>query len=308
MLLSFQLLKANQPIMALDSLALVQQQDSIARVEHIQDSLNFQYVAVDSLAPNYFLDSLRNVVTVSDNDFVGWIKRMNVLKSNDNQGVGARYVSPEKFHRPVWVLVTVLLLFVSIGLVRLFFYNNFSNIIFGFYNDRILAQINKEDSIGTSWPYIFLYSIFTFSLGLFITVYQAYVLGRGQVSVVIFLKISIIIALLFLSKIVIVRLVGFLFDIEKLVREYVMFLYLFYFNSSLILMPLLLFVTFLSTSYFNFILIFFLLITLILFIYRFFRTILGLVGSFRFSIFYLILYLCTLEIAPILILVKSLNK
>ena len=73
MLLSFQILKANQPIMALDSLALVQQQDSIARVEHIQDSLNFQYVAVDSLAPNYFLDSLRNVVTVSDNDFVGWI-------------------------------------------------------------------------------------------------------------------------------------------------------------------------------------------------------------------------------------------
>jgi len=81
------------------------------------------------------------------------------------------------------------------------------------------------------------------------------------------------IALLFLLKIIFIRIVGVLFEVEKFVREYVVFLYLFYFNSVLILMPLLLLVTFMPSAYFNFMLILFVIIIVILFLYRFLKTI-----------------------------------
>lgn len=294
-----------QPRFELDSLQSAKV-DSIQKRAGVRDSLNYQYVVVDPSAPNYYLDSMRALVVVEGNNFVKWLDNMSKLKKQDV--LTAQMPLTIKSERPTWILLVVLVLFIAIGLVRLFFYNNFYNIIYGFYNDRILAQINKEDSLGTSWPYIFLYIIFTLSLGLFITIYRSYILYYGDLKFVYFLNISVGIALLFIIKIIFVRIVGILFDVERLVREYIVFLYLFYFNSVLILMPLLLMVTFMPSSYFNFIIILFIAVVTILFLYRFLKTLSTLIGNLRFSIFYLILYLCTLEIAPILILVKSLNN
>ncbi len=294
-----------QSTIAVDSIT-VSQQDSLLRVQRLRDSLNIQSISIATKPGSFYVDSLKAIVIVDDNNFIGWMDNMKQIAAKDKDFVLMQAIA--KVNRPAWILVTILVLFIAIGLVRLFFYINFHNIIYGFYNDRVLAQINKEDSIITSWPYIFLYSIFTLSLGLFITLYQSYVLHQGKVEFVSFLKISLGIALLFLLKIIFVRIIGVLFEIEKLVREYVVFLYLFYFNSVLILMPLLLLVTFIPSIYFNFVLILFVVITVILFLYRFLKTMISLIGSFRFSIFYFILYLCTLEIAPILILVKSLNN
>lgn len=289
----------------LDSIQ-VAQQDSLLKAQRASDSLNIQYISISTQPGSFYLDSLKSIVIVDDNNFIAWMSDMKEIAAKNQDFVQMPAIA--KVNRPAWILLTILVLFIAIGLVRLFFYINFHNIIYGFYNDRVLAQINKEDSIVTSWPYIFLYSIFTLSLGLFITLYQSYVLHHGKVEFLGFLKISVGIALLFLLKIIFVRIVGILFEVEKIVREYVVFLYLFYFNSVLILMPLLLLVTFIPSMYFNFVLILFVVITVILFLYRFFKTMISLIGGFRFSIFYFILYLCTLEIAPILILVKSLNN
>lgn len=288
-----------------DSVSLIHQ-DSINRVAQIKDSLNFVNLRTDSGVPNYYLDSLKSVVIVSDNNFVSWMDNMNKLRAKDN--TFQKVASPIKMKRPVWVLLFILGLFASIGLVRFFFFNIFHNILYGFYNDRALTQINKEDSILTSWPYIFLYIIFSLSLGLFFTIYRGYILHVVNVDFLLFLKTSLLIAILFLLKLIIIKIIGVLFQIEKLVREYIVFLYLFYFNSALVLMPLLIFVAFLPASYFNFLLILFVSILSILFIFRFLKIVLTLMGGLRFPIFYLILYLCTLEIAPVLILVKSLNK
>lgn len=294
-----------QPTIGLDSIQL-SQLDSLHKIESRNDSIRYQYVSIDSNSSNYYLDSLKSLVIVNDNDFISWVDNMNKLKKKDKLTV--QLSSPHKFERPAWVLLVVMILFIAIGVIRRFFYNNFYNIIYGFYNDRVLAQINKEDSLSTSWPYIFLYIVFTFSLGLFITVYRSNVLYYGKVEFIEFLNISVGIALLFIIKIIFVRIVGVLFEIDRFVREYIVFLYLFYFNSVLILMPLLLIVTFLPTTYFNYILILFITIVIILFLFRFLKTVYSLIGNLKFSIFYLILYLCTLEIAPILILVKSLNN
>ncbi len=279
--------------------------DSLLVVKQKKDSLARVFVFVDNKRANPYLDSLRQQVTVIDNDFISW---MDFMASLDSHKQAPTMQAAHKVDRPLWIIGVLILLFLGIGLVRFFFYSNFQNVIYGFFNDRVLAQISKEDNVMTSWPYIFLYIIFSFSLGLFILIYRSAYSPMSEVTAISFLQISVLVAVLFVAKILMVRIIAVVFEVERLVREYIAVLYLVYFNSMLILMPLLLFVTFFPTSYFKIILIFFLIVVCILFLYRFLRTAYSVVGNLRFSIFYLILYLCSLEIAPILILVKTLNN
>lgn len=287
-----------------DSVRTVQQ-DSLNKVKHVQDSLATVYIFDQPNRPNYWLDSIRAEVVVNNNDFVSWIEFSNTLRKDD---VTAKISSPNKYVRPAWVFFVILLLYIGIGLIRLFFYSTFQGIIYGFFNERILMQISKEDSMLTSWPYIFLYAIFSLAMGLFIVIQQSAFSASSPLTILYFLKISAFVAVLFVVKILLIRIISVIFEIERLAREYITVLYLVYFNSMLLLMPMLLFVTFLPVFYFKFILIFYVIIVSLLFLYRFLRTAWSLLGNLRFSIFYLILYLCTLEVIPILILVKALNK
>src|SRR5690606_20799061 len=153
----------------------------------------------------------------------------------------------------------------------------------------------------------FLYLIFSLALGLFIVLIESSFSQLAVLNGENYLRTTLLVAVLFVFKILLIRFIAVVFQLERLVREYVAVLYLVYFNSMLFLMPFLLVVTFVPGSYFKFVLILFAIIASILFIYRFLRTAFRLFGNLRFSIFYLILYLCALEVAPILILVKTLS-
>lgn len=213
-----------------------------------------------------------------------------------------------KSERPVWVLAVVFLLFLAIALVRLAFPADFTVIVQAYYDERTLQQVSKEDNMLTSWPYIFLYLIFSLALGLFIVLTESAFEHIEVLSMENYIRTSFFVALLFIVKILLIRFISFVFEIERLVREYVAVLYLVYFNSMLFLMPFLLTVTLVPTRYFNILLILFSILVSILFIYRFLRTAFRLFGNLKFSVFYLILYLCALEVAPILVLVRTLSN
>jgi len=227
----------------------------------------------------------------------------------ESKSIGHLPVEGEaKSQRPAWVLIVVFVLFLAIGLVRLAFPGDFAMIVQAYYDERMLLQVSKEDSMLTSWPYIFLYLIFSLALGLFIVLMESSFVRLDVLNWENYLRTAFLVALLFIIKILLIRFISFVFEIERLVREYVAVLYLVYFNSMLFLMPFLLTVIFVPTTYFKVLLILFSVIVSILFIYRFLRTAFRLFGNLKFSIFYLILYLCALEVAPILILVRTLSN
>lgn len=285
---------------ALDSAAT-----AIVRTEQLQDSLSKASIFLSAVRPNILLDSLRRQITVEGNDFVRWMQTMDTLKARDAQA------KQEPIHKPIrpnWIIVVLLLLLVGIGLVRIFFNSIFRKIISAYYNEQATQDISKEDSVVTSWPYIFLYVLFSFSLGLFLLIYVSSFREGHILTVENFFKVSGFVAALFVIKILLIRLLAWIFELQRTAREYVAVLYLIYFNSMLILIPVLLIVTFVPVFYFNFLLSLFAGVVSILFIYKFSVTAVRLLGQLKFSIFYLILYLCALEIAPILILVKALNN
>ena len=279
--------------------------DSAVMVESETFPLNYVFLDTSStrVKINPIQDSLLRLIEIEYTDLNAWFSKMDKLKKD-------RKVSPtyQKENRPVWLIVVVLCLLICLGLVRVFFNSTFVNIIYGFYNERVLAQISKEDNVLTSWPYILLYIVFSFSLGLFVLVYFA---GKADINLFTlnnFGRLSVVIGVLFVAKLLLIRIISIIFEAEKIARNYITVLYVVYFNSMLYLIPILIFAVFLPFKYLDYMMIILVVGVVMMFSYRIIRTGLSLLGNLKFSIFYLILYLCALEIAPILILVKSLNN
>lgn len=270
------------------------------------DVKSFDYIFLDTserLNHNPIQDSVLRIIEIEYTDLGAWFAKMDKLKKT-------RIASPliEKSNRPAWLIGILLLILISFGLVRIFFYPTFLNIIYGYFNERVLAQISKEDNVLTSWPYIFLYIIFSFSLGLFVVLYFSAKEDTLFLTLYNFGRISLVIGFLFVAKFLLIRIISVIFDAKRIARDYITVLYIVYFNSLLFLIPILILGVFLPFKYLDTLALLLILTTILLFSYRIIRSAFSLLGNLKFSIFYLILYLCALEIAPVLILVKSLNN
>ena len=266
----------------------------------------FDYVFIDTAQKptlNFAQDSVLRMIEIEYTDLEAWFHKMDKLKKDKD-------MSPvlKKAYRPSWLIGVLLVILICLGMVRVFFYPTFLNIIYGYYNERILLQISKEDNVLTSWPYIFLYMIFSLSLGLFAVIYFGAKQDISFLTFNNFIRLSGFIGVLFVAKLLLIRIISVIFEAEKLARDYITVLYVVYFNSMIFLTPLLIFAIFLPFFYLDYLLIFLVVCTVLLFSYRLVRTAWSLLGNLKFSIFYLILYLCALEIAPILILVKTLTN
>ena len=266
------------------------------------DSLVMQYIGLpDPNRPNALADSLRQHVIVQNGNFMTWLDFARQLEQN----IGT---DAERPAREPWVLMALGLLLLLLGIVRIAFPNEVLSIIQAFYNDRMLIQVNKEDTLYSSWPFVFLYILFGFAVGLFIYLCGTHYNEFGRNGVDRFLGISIFVMLLFILKIIATRLIGFIFDLQRVVREYVSILYLSYFNAALVFLPIVLVLSLTPRAAATWVVPTALIIVLCLFIFRFAKTSRNLLTNYPFSKFYLFTYLCCLEIAPILILVKVLGN
>lgn len=297
---------ATQPPPAGDSLRWVAQLEKMRladSIKRVQDSLAMQYIGLPHPnRPNRFADSLRNLLIVENGDFMGWIAFTNHIEMQRNLG-------DERHFRDPWIIVAIGLLFLFLGVIRAAFPNEVVAIIQAFYNDRMLLQINKEDTLYSSWPFIFLYILFGFVTGMFLYHYNLYFLQHKQAhGPNVFIGISIFVIVLFVLKIIVTRFLGFVFDLQRMVREYVSILYLSYFNAALVFLPVVLAISLLPERDTRWVIPAGLVLVLLLLIFRLVKTTNNLLSSYRFSKFYLFMYLCCLEIAPVLILIKVLDN
>ncbi|MFC6103029.1 DUF4271 domain-containing protein [Olivibacter domesticus] len=278
--------------------SLERREDSLAAV---RDSLMLQYIKpLSDKRKNYFLDSLKKVYIIRDANSLNWGKDI-IYASTKKLGTA-------KVYREPWILIAVFSLVLFLALIRISFIKDLQAIATSFYSNRVLLQISKEDNLITSWPFVFLYLLFGFTTGLFLYLYVSYYHFRtGYNNVGLFFTISGIVLILFVLKIVITRGIGFVFGVQRLVRDYISILYLSYFNAALIFIPLLLVLSLVPASLINAWIIISCVFVLLVFAMQFIRASGTVLKSYQFSKFYLFIYLCTLEVGPILILIKLLG-
>ena len=177
-----------------------------------------------------------------------------------------------------------------------------------FYSKRVLSQVGKEDSIINTWTFIGLFLLFGLTLGLFLYQLAQYKNIYYSINGVrLFVSFSLIILIALAIKFLIVKFLGFVFNINKLVSEYLSVLYLSYFNIGFVFLPVTVCFCLLASELISYILWIALVLAIVIFIWQYLRSSVNIVSNILFHKFYLVVYLCALEICPILILIKALN-
>ncbi len=280
--------------------------DSVIRAEDslntLKDSVRYLYLKpLGPGSPNVFLDSLRGRFIISNGDLVNWKEQW--LKADPDRLPGTL-----RMVRQPGILLGLFSLFVLLVLIRQSFPGEVEAIITSAYSNRILNQISKEDSLVTSWSFVFLYLFFGLTVGA--AVYQLvsyYRVPFNYSGVNLFLILTGIVSLLFVAKIFLTRILGFVFGFKRLSRDYISALYLSYFNAAFLLLPLLLIFSLMPQNSVPLLLLCAVLLLSAFILFQLFRASNTLLKSYQVSTFYLFIYLCTLEVGPILILLKVLG-
>ncbi len=268
----------------------------------LKDSLSTLFIkAADPNRPNRFIDSLINLYKVENFDFAAWARKFPQKNLQFRKG-------NERTTGQSWIIATILAIILFFALLKNVFAKELTFIFQSFYDNRMLSQISKEDNLFNSWPFLFLYILFGLTFGMFLYLSSSYFsLQYNYQGLEWFLILSAIVICLFTLKILVLRSLGFFFGMQKLVKEYVAVLYLSYFNASFIFLPLIVAYSLTPKRHaevYGYLAIF---AIVLIFIMQLLRAGTNILANAHFSKFYLFIYLCALEICPLLILFKALR-
>jgi len=268
------------------------------RQQFIADSLAMLFLKPDSLREDQFKSKLfKDILSNSYSLSYSPVKPKAVVKTGETRKA-----------RDQWVIAAIIGLLIYIALLNLFLNKDIKRVIQSFYDKHALSQVDKEGGLINSWAFIGLFLLFSLAFGL--VLYQLTVYYNVDYSISgfqLFISLSFVISLLFTLKFLVLKLIGFVFDMNKLVSQYIAILNLTYFNIAFVLVSVAVCFSLLASQFIPLLLFFTVLLIAVIFAWQYLRNSVNIISNFRFHKFYLFLYLCALEICPILILIKALN-
>jgi hypothetical protein len=280
------------------------------RTELLPDTL-MVVNAIDTLTPSILKmrDSLSNVAWL-DSLENGYGFGVFSLSKQLNEVTGKREevdLRDGKFlpKGELWVLAIIGFLLILFAVLKNSFGKQLNAVVQSFYSNRALTNLNKEDNLVTSWSFLLLFIQFGFTIGMFFYLLARYRnIPQAQDGFVFFIWISVAVIVLYLLKIVVLRVIGFVFDISRPVHQYISILYLSYFNTSLLFVPVIIAFALSPAKYSSVYTVIGVSALILIFVFQFIRAAVNILSQYRFPKLYLFLYFCTLEFCPILILIK----
>ena len=200
-------------------------------------------------------------------------------------------LSPSTY--PNWVFLLFLFILAYLAFLKFNFPNLFALAIKSFYNQKYSNQFLREET--NSKNKFYLLPIFILSIGLFFC--------YNKLSFIFYLKIIFLITLYFLVKYILLISVGYIFEKNYLFEEIIFHSFIYEKVAGIFLFPLIL--VFYYGSLDNHIVYYLINIFLILILnYKWIRLLY--LSFFNSSLHkaHIIIYLCTFEVLPLVILIK----
>lgn len=279
----------------LDSVALAMQ----LQQQQAQDSLTSVYIRpADSARDDQLVDSLLKHDLYTGTNYLDiHTKSKSLLKEGSSRP-----------SRDQWVLVIIIGLLLYTALLNRIMSKDVESVWSSFYSKRVMSQVSKEDSMIGSWTFIGLFLLFGLTFGLFLYQFSAYQHVYYTISgFPLFISLTFIILVLFAVKFLVVKFLGFVFNINKLVTEYLSVSYLTYFNIAFVFLPVAVCFSLLADGLIPYALWIAYGLIAAIFVWQYLRGSVEIISNILFHKFYLIVYLCALEICPVLILIKALK-
>lgn len=285
-------------------------------------SVNYSFLNRD-LNPSFFTkyiysqDEVSEVFCLKKNEAINLsgikkVKQKTILNSNSlkesiftGHSLKPSHQKNTFYEKPHfgWISITFIVLFTIYALVHASNSKKVQNFITSFVGIRFLNQLLRDiNFFSERITYPLLMISFASTAMFFYGVISLFTENALLLSgFVLFLKIFSAIILLFILKLFIVKISAVLFNTDKEETDYTSGVFLFSMFSGVFLLPFsigLLYVPNLFFLYLGFI------ILLIMFGFRLIRTFFFTTNESKFSRYYLFLYLCTVEIAPLFVLIK----
>ncbi|EHQ28074.1 DUF4271 domain-containing protein [Mucilaginibacter paludis] len=270
---------------------------TLSQPQPVADTLSAYIRMPDSLRHNQFIDTLLKQYAFDPFLFKNPVTAKTHLQMGKERPLRAR-----------WVIAVILVLLIYTAVLNRLIGKDIVYVFQAFYAQRSLAKLSREDSLLNSWAFICLFALFGFTMGLY--VYQVILYHRMSYSIngfQLFITCSIDVLGIFILKIILLRFIGFIFDIGRLIREYVYVLYLTCFNMAFVFLPVVICLSLFPSKLTPYLLTVSVVLIFIVFAIQYLRSSLSIISNFTFPKIYLFIYLCALEICPVLILVKALN-
>jgi len=292
------------------------QTDTLSSAKSFSDSLTMDTAlvkAVDTLTPDILKirDSLTNAQWL-DSLSRGYgfevFSLQKVITQANNPHEKVTYQHGELLPKgDIWVLGIIGFLLVLFAILKNAFGKQLSSVVQSFYSNRALTNLNKEDNLVTSWSFLLLFIQFGFTIGMFFYLAAQYqnLPEANQGGFSFFVTISVGVIFLYLLKIICLRFIGFVFDVQRPLHQYISILYLSYFNTSLLFIPIIIAFALSAKKYGAGYIVLGISALVLIFVFQFIRAAINILSQYRFPKLYLFLYFCTLEICPILILIKA---
>jgi hypothetical protein len=217
--------------------------------------------------------------------------------------------SPQTYNKPNPDWFTIILFVIIFGFVwiRVFYQRILRQIINAFFNSSVSNQIVRDEniliqraSVMLSIMYYLVAALFLYQLSIAFN-WQSFWLTDGFSRLIIF---AFLIAFTYSAKMILLKIIGYVLDIDKAVASYIFNIFLMNNILGLALLPLVIMIAYVSTPYTYIIFRLALFIIGATYCYRLFRGVTIGTTIPKFSIFYLFLYLCAFEIAPLALIYK----
>ena len=208
---------------------------------------------------------------------------------------------------PGWISVLIVLCFFLFAIAQYSYFKRMQQIVKAFFSNRLFNQLSRDSGLFRERISLFLFSSFLLCLSLFIFNTYGFYFGipsSGLMSFWLFIKILAGVSLFYLFKMWLFNFSGFIFKTKKEASNYVLNIYVFGQIAGVVLLPVIVLMSYLHSEtiiYAGGILL------VLLYVYSLFRGVVCVTYGVKISVYYLFLYLCTLEILPLFILAKIFN-
>ncbi len=225
------------------------------------------------------------------------------LKNNSNLKASNNY----KLRKPKenWISFLIITLLTYLTIIRVQYAKNIPVLFQAYWNDRVIGQFTRDDNffkIRTAALFFLLFcAIFALLLYNVLNYFENNLLNVGLTA---YYRIFLIVNSYYLGKYLLMKLSGYLFSIQKVISGYLAIISVSNLVYTMIIIPILLFYQYLPVTvqaYLIYVLIFLWVFNTF---YKYLRSGSFVVSNFQFPKFYLFLYLCSLEIMPLLVIYK----
>jgi hypothetical protein len=210
--------------------------------------------------------------------------------------------------QPAWLFLYLLVLLGFFSWIRLYYGNILTLTVQAATNFQVSSRMFKDNSLLQNQLDSILYALYLLSIAFFLLVVEIRLelAPYGLQGVLLYLFNLALLTGIFFGRMMIVNLSGFLFNQVDLFREYLYNAFIFNKLMGMTLLPLLLFMVYTNGLLKE--IVFWMAMSAVALIVSM-RIIRGIVFSFKkdVSIFYTILYLCALEIVPLVLLYRWLE-